>query len=643
MSFYNFTTFKMFNRKLLTEYTFIYFILSCTLLVYAFSLKNEFNIDDGLYINNKYESQSFVQTVKDIFYNPTFTEIDGVRHEYRPVSSLVFYIEHRLFGYNPFSGHVTNLVLYMLLLWLIWHVLHFRLTNFSKKYLSISLLLFALHPLHTEVICSIKAREELLVVLFGGISLFYLYKYVEKSDWFKFTIIIFFFFLSMMSKKSGVLFLPILMAFHYLWTKNYKSRTTFFLYFGWLSITILYLLIHDSLESSERKLFIYENPLIGQSVSFFQNVATSLSIMGKYLVMQIFPYPLSCYYGFPVLSVVSFHSFYPWVSLLGLLLITITGLFLFLKKRILGTLVFCFLITILAVSNIIEPLPGMFAERFAFLPSFFSIPIIVVLVYQLNKNLKLSNQIISILFITIALFFGIYSFNRSLDWKNNKTLFEADVKSNPKNLKLMLDLGKIYSSESNDTTLNEEERTFKLTKARNCFYNSLLITPKDFYLQKTVAELDCLIGREKNCISSLNKGILKPPFGKYYQSLANHFESKKDTVKTILYLEKIIDSEPQSLKEYETLNRLYFLTHQDKKGIALLNRAIKLFPESPLGYAEMANYYLSKKDTLTALPYIEKAAVKPPKNLGVIQFLIDYYVKKKDSKKVVFYSNLKNT
>ena len=83
---------------------------------------------------------------------------------YHPLVNLSYLLEHRLFGFNPFFFHLTNLLLHLF--------------NVALAYIFIGLLggglalaagvalFFGLHPLHVESVAWIAERKDLLCTLF---------------------------------------------------------------------------------------------------------------------------------------------------------------------------------------------------------------------------------------------------------------------------------------------------------------------------------------------------------------------------------------------------------------------------------------------------------------------------------------------
>jgi tetratricopeptide (TPR) repeat protein len=138
-----------------------------TLLLYANSLFNGYNMDDNLVTqNHKLTSQGF-KAIPEILASPYYSDDMGYQYEYRPVVHITFAIEHQLFGEHAFVSHAINLLIYMLLVLAVYRLFNSLLGKEYTLYVLLVSLLFAAFPLHTEAVCSIKNRDELLAALLG--------------------------------------------------------------------------------------------------------------------------------------------------------------------------------------------------------------------------------------------------------------------------------------------------------------------------------------------------------------------------------------------------------------------------------------------------------------------------------------------
>lgn len=184
-------------------------VIFFSIALYANSVFNDYNLDDELVTRNHPLTSQGISAIPEIFSSSYYTDNMGYSYEYRPVVLATFAIEHSLFGESPFVGHCINVLLYALLCWLIFHVLGLLLSGYSPLLPFVIVLLFAAHPVHTEVVNSIKNRDEILSLLFGLLTLYFSIAGARKS-WYYLVAAFAFFALSVLSKASSVPFILII-------------------------------------------------------------------------------------------------------------------------------------------------------------------------------------------------------------------------------------------------------------------------------------------------------------------------------------------------------------------------------------------------------------------------------------------------
>ena len=146
-------------------------------LIYFNTIPNDYNLDDKLVTqNNEIAAQGISQdNIKKIFTQPYYQDKMGYSYGYRPLTTLSFAIEHSIVGDNPHAGHLINLLLYGLLCFALLKTMERMLIGYSKWLPLIATILFVCHPIHTEVVASIKNRDEILSFLFGTMVLYFLF------------------------------------------------------------------------------------------------------------------------------------------------------------------------------------------------------------------------------------------------------------------------------------------------------------------------------------------------------------------------------------------------------------------------------------------------------------------------------------
>jgi len=193
------------EKKVNNPNNWIYWLLGVlTFVVFANTIGNDYNMDDELVTRNHPLTSQGIKAIGEIFSSPYYKDDMGYAYGYRPIVHVSYAIEHELFAENPQVSHFVNVILYVFSVLLFFRLLH-RL--FGEKYLPlvfISALFFAIHPVHTEVVASLKNRDELLGFLFAMASGNWLVRYIQKSksNWLELILAVLFFLLALLSKKS---------------------------------------------------------------------------------------------------------------------------------------------------------------------------------------------------------------------------------------------------------------------------------------------------------------------------------------------------------------------------------------------------------------------------------------------------------
>ena len=177
-----------------TRIIFLLVIIAYTFLLYSNTINNKYSLDDYIIrdVNTQLTEKGF-SYFGEIF-TTTYTTVsetgEGITKSfgYRPVTRLVFAIEYSLVhlfdgpGYErPGVSHLINILLYLTVVLLLYRILRRILRGYSIWFPFIVILLFTAHPVHTEVVASLKNRDELLSMMFSLLTLHLLIKYADTS------------------------------------------------------------------------------------------------------------------------------------------------------------------------------------------------------------------------------------------------------------------------------------------------------------------------------------------------------------------------------------------------------------------------------------------------------------------------------
>jgi len=243
---------------------FPYFLGLITFFVYLNSIQNGYNLDDELVTRNHPLTSNGLSTIWEIFTSPYYSDDMGYNYGYRPMVHLSFAIENHFFGESPHVGHFINLLIYMLIVVL---AFKFLIKLFGIDYQNIAffaMLIFAVHPVHTEVVNSLKNRDELLALFFALISLSFLMKQnFSEKKYLWFLLFCIFLICSVLSKKSSI---PIFFCAPILFVNNSKFQPLHYFIFSLILNFLVAIFGSDFNTILSVKLFLIGGAL---SISFF--------------------------------------------------------------------------------------------------------------------------------------------------------------------------------------------------------------------------------------------------------------------------------------------------------------------------------------------------------------------------------------
>jgi tetratricopeptide (TPR) repeat protein len=439
----------------------------CFLLAFLFygnSIKNGYSMDDEYVtttVNQKNElTEKGIWGFGKIFTSHSF--IDGKQnYEYRPVSIYTFAIEWSLFKNSEnrvHYSHAINVILYALIGVFLFQLLQVLFQGKASTLSAVITILFMIHPIHSEVVNSIKNRDELLSLLFALLAAIQTFKWLDQKKIWRIGWIALFILLSLLSKKSNLPFIvsiPLMIYFF----RDVQLKTigiTFLLLFSMkIGFNVFKNHFMGLNETTNRNFSYFENPLF--EMDFIDRIPMFFYTNWLYIEKLILPYPLAFYYGFDAVPLVGFGD---WQFYLGLIVMlvalyfAITGLR---NKSLISFGILFFLLAIGGAANLLSPMVGIIAERFAFSASIGFCIVLAYLFSQWKKDEFLSGRLTSKLIIPLLIVILpslVYSINRNSVWHSKKSLYLNDIKHVPNSVKANSLLGSEYQLEVMDIQKN---------------------------------------------------------------------------------------------------------------------------------------------------------------------------------------------
>lgn len=441
-------------------------------LLYANTITHDYTVDDAIVItDNDFVKKGF-SGIGEILGNDTFLGFFKVEKSlvaggrYRPLSLVTFAIEYQFFGESPTVSHFVNVVLYALtglLLYLV--VLQFFHNKSTSEGYFIALataMLFLAHPIHTEAVANIKGRDEIMALLGSLGALYFTLKYAFKGSFSHLILAGVCFFLGILSKENTITFLAVIPLAMFVFTKTKSSKigisTGVLVAFAVVFLIIRSAILGDASSlSANENMELMNNPYLKwngtQYVAFsaVEKLGTIFYTLGKYIVLLIFPHPLTHDYYPPQVPMMTFGD---WQVILTLLVYIGAGIYALIrlpKKDPIAFGIIYFIATLSIVSNLVFPIGTNMSERFLFMPSVGICLIAAVLLYKLTNKKLLKFGDLKLALPIIALFligFSIKTITRNGAWKNNYTLFSTDINTSTNSAKLNNAMGGISSEEA---------------------------------------------------------------------------------------------------------------------------------------------------------------------------------------------------
>ena len=613
-----------------------------TLLLYSNSIKNNYALDDNyVTVTNPQHPdnpriEKGIKGIPEIF-KTHYVESAAQSFEYRPFSLATFAIEYQFFGNNPHVSHFISVLLYALTCMLLFTILTKLFKEYNLVFPLLIIFLFIIHPIHTEVVDNIKCRDELLSFLFGLCALHFFIKSIEvenkKWKFIAFTVV--FLLLGLLCKQTAILFMvliPITAYFFY----DFKVKKIFFLVIACLVTYQAYEFFRDSMIYGLpviRDFVFFENPLYYEH-SFLTRIPAALTTLGLYLKLLVFPYPLSCYYGYNTLPLTNWASPLIYVAFIFYGAIGIYAFLKLSKKNVLSYAILVFLLGILPLANLLQPIVGIVGERFIYFASFgFCIMVAYALLaffkVDIKKDSKFKIQNTTMVFkLALTFILLIYvglTVSRSTKWKDKLTLFTNDANNN-ENSYFLQNVTGITLYEELQHTSNEykqhaifNEAKIHFTIAAQLLSEGLIQYKTDYLTMTTLGTIyNNYLNNVDAALPYFKKSItINPKYDVTQFNIGVCYERKNLPDSAILLYEKILANHTKYPPVYFNLHELYLTKKEYNKAIVCDKQAVVECPKEYSGkaYINLGNTYMLVKDTLNAIPQFKKAVQLEPANI----------------------------
>lgn len=590
------------------EHLILFLLLAVTLLFFSPSLKSGFvNWDDD---RNVYENP----LVKEFDVKGIFTQ--NVIGNYNPLSILSFALEYKLFGMDPGKMHLTNLLLHLFCVTLVYFI--FKRLSLESWYAWMATALFALHPLRVESVTWITERKDVLYGLFFCLALLlYLKNHDVPSK--KRSLLIYVLFVVGLFAKIQMVALPLTFLTVDYWnqkTMNIKrlvEKWHFFLtalIFG--IVGILFLKEQGSLETNDAVHTGLSRIFIG-----------SYSLM-IYLIKWLIPFRMSPLYPYPE-SLDVLH----YVSLPAVLLVFYGVWYAYRYNQrwlVFGFMFFFF--NIMFLLQILGAGQGYLADRFTYIAY---MGLFFLLAYGLQFWTQHQSQNKSIILACFPFYLGFLSFQtyqQTKIWHDSESLWthvlnyykntplpynnRANHYRDQKRFDLALaDYSQAIKYKAGHGTYNSRAKLYfqknEDEKALLDYDKAISLHPSaEYYVNRGAAKAK--LGRTEEAFEDINKGLsLDKNWKTGYLNRSILYNQKGDFQNAAADIDRYLKFDSGNADMWYEGGRCYRAIKEYERAIQYYTKAIQLKPNVGLFYLERGRTFQTIGQNVQADQDLQKA------------------------------------
>lgn len=402
-------------------------VLGLTFAAFFNSIGNGFVYDD-IVIIQKNDRLDHVWDLGSFFTEPYWDNDTDVI--YRPLTSWSWALDRRFFGPGPLPVHLSNVIAGSLLAALVYVflVLLFRRRNLAF----VAALLFAVHPVHTEVMANGVGRSEIFsaLFLFSAATLHLIaHRRSGRSSILLRVLAGAAYLTAMFFKESAVILIGLLVLMDWLVLQKTSIRRlllTWPRYLFYVVPVLVFLGMRASVVGGRSVPVQY----VMHGFSHTDRVLYASKTLLDYVLQLFFPLTLCAEYS-DYLNPLPTSISDPLVALSLIAWVAVALLWIHLYRRHLSVPTFgaaWFFLTILPASNLLFVIGTIRADRLLFVPSLGFTLVAAWLILEIAKRRRPIAW--AVLFLVLG-FYGWRTVIRNAQWKSQETLWTVDTKTNP--------------------------------------------------------------------------------------------------------------------------------------------------------------------------------------------------------------------
>jgi hypothetical protein len=431
-------------------------------LLYARTIGFSYTLDDASAVTENHLTQAGIKAVPALFttsyragYDPSLD--DGL---YRPLSLVVLAVEWQTWPNRPGAYHAVNALLYgVVTALLVLTIVRFLgperdAPTVVAGWAGLAALLYAAHPIHTEVVASIKSLDEILAALFLLVAV-RTALLARRTDavWGDVVLIGVASLLAVLAKESAVI--VVVVAPLAVWWRDGASRRVGRVaagaFAGTAAAFVLRLLALGSRWSGPASIDPFDN-ILASAPDVATRVASASALVWHDVRLLVVPHPLVFDYSPWATSLVTWRDPHAWLGVACLVGLVVACLLIARRRdrlttpaRLAALGATLLLVSLIPVSNLFVLIGTAMAERLLFVPSMGVVCLIAAglagVAGSASSGRRWGRTVALVVGVLVVTAGAAATWAREAAWRNDTILFETDAEISPSSARLQYDLG----------------------------------------------------------------------------------------------------------------------------------------------------------------------------------------------------------
>ena len=605
-------------------------LAALALLVYANTLRNDYALDDSVVTTKNTIVKQGFKGIPELFVTPRTKGISFNKSDnYRPLSLVMFAIEYQFFGENATVSHFFNILFFAACVVLLFLFLDKLFERKKTVVAFIAALLFALHPIHTEVVANVKSRDEIMCFFFGFLSLNLFMEYMQKGKAWQLLCGVFALFLAFLSKETVITFLAIVPIIFFFYCNDDRKRAVL-MTVGTVIAAAVFIVIRtiilNKYDCNTTDYQFIDNALVGAPTKAIR-IATALIILGKYLCLLAVPYPLINDYCYNAIPFVGFGNIWVLLSLTAYVAMTAVAITRFMKdhKDPWAFAIMFFLATLSLFSNIPFLIGSQMGERFVFFASVGYCLVVALAIekWVLGPGVSMEafykNKVAVGILLPVCLIFSVLTMARNSDWKDNYTLFKADLPKSPHDSRLYFYMGDEMVETLYPAETDSAKQKQLIAEAGPYLDTAVSIYPEYSDAHTELGKAYFLVHNYDSATTHFIYAMIQNPF--QYITANNLYAACTNSGKynnAIAAYEKVTKLNPDFADAFYYCGASLLQIHQYDSAVYYIGKALALNPKYPGAEMQLGVIYSQQLKFDLAEPHFLKAVEQNPTDVNAV-------------------------